>query len=803
MTLPFDQTLGLSHPFSVGKNVHSWISDPRNKTPVPYVDLAERDADPNTNEPENIGKAVQVGTLGSAQVFTLLGVSPRFWSPDIFGSGTDEFLELIDVFESTYTGQGLKGVRVNAGETGLEFSVGQDGDVIGPATSTDNALARFDLATGKLIQDSLAILDDLGALSGLTQVQIDTLTILGSTLIDSTNQITLESPANDTLVMKGPGIAGAPVLFNILSGTSTSGKFGDLGTSGLDLTADFGQIGWKNFADLELAPRRDTPADIALYTPNAGLTSLVDRFRIKTGTGEIQIAGDVLIANLILTGNTLGTTDANGNLLLAPNGAGLVDVTTRRIINVVDPTADQDAATRKFVLDNAGDVFGPGSSTDNAMTIWDGVTGKLLKNSPHTIDPTTGKITFDTNEDVVARFVMNAASGNPSFIDVEDLAAVRTRFGYFGSAFLSNGVSFGQIGTSINGAVVIAARGNFASGGIQMYTPNAALDTLVLRMLIDDITGNVGIPFITAAAQLEVASEIRVSNAGNQSFFASMFNPAGSFAAALISSMGVGAIAFRNNGGIGTGTFATTATDLQINRFQHGGDFLLDGDLDITPDNSLYQEVYPNSDRQVLALSMQDQLDRSSFGNDLLLEGSAIIEENVGRIGKGLSLDGTNATTGRVLTNSSLEFTDDLSVDFWLFPADSGSTFCPVVAKMDSGTGKGWNVTYFSNSVRITFRDDTTLTDLILANGLVPTVTWTYIAVTFDKSTLTLKVYINGILTNTNVVSQGWTDSGDDLMIGTRLNNGNPTNFCNINVSNVRVYNRVLALEEIRIQYLR
>ena len=38
-------------------------------------------------------------------------------------------------------------------------------DVEGPATSTDNALVRFDGTTGKLIQNSNAILTDAGALS--------------------------------------------------------------------------------------------------------------------------------------------------------------------------------------------------------------------------------------------------------------------------------------------------------------------------------------------------------------------------------------------------------------------------------------------------------------------------------------------------------------------------------------------------------------------------------------------------------------------------------------------------------------
>lgn len=42
------------------------------------------------------------------------------------------------------------------------------GDVIGPASATNNALARYDLATGKLIQTSVGILSDAGVLTGLT-----------------------------------------------------------------------------------------------------------------------------------------------------------------------------------------------------------------------------------------------------------------------------------------------------------------------------------------------------------------------------------------------------------------------------------------------------------------------------------------------------------------------------------------------------------------------------------------------------------------------------------------------------------
>jgi hypothetical protein len=45
------------------------------------------------------------------------------------------------------------------------------GDVVGPASATDNAVARFDTATGKLIQNSVTLIDDTGNASGILSQQ--------------------------------------------------------------------------------------------------------------------------------------------------------------------------------------------------------------------------------------------------------------------------------------------------------------------------------------------------------------------------------------------------------------------------------------------------------------------------------------------------------------------------------------------------------------------------------------------------------------------------------------------------------
>lgn len=62
-----------------------------------------------------------------------------------------------------------------------QFFAGADlsaaGDVFGPASSTDNAIARFDGATGKLIQNSVVIVNDSGDMSGVGTLTANTLNL--------------------------------------------------------------------------------------------------------------------------------------------------------------------------------------------------------------------------------------------------------------------------------------------------------------------------------------------------------------------------------------------------------------------------------------------------------------------------------------------------------------------------------------------------------------------------------------------------------------------------------------------------
>jgi hypothetical protein len=66
----------------------------------------------------------------------------------------------------------------NAATTPVQLlGAGVTGDVVGPASATDNAISRFDATTGKLIQNSLVTVSDTGAISAPVDASISGLTV--------------------------------------------------------------------------------------------------------------------------------------------------------------------------------------------------------------------------------------------------------------------------------------------------------------------------------------------------------------------------------------------------------------------------------------------------------------------------------------------------------------------------------------------------------------------------------------------------------------------------------------------------
>lgn len=102
----------------------------------------------------------------------------------------------------------VAGERCVAAWSGADFvkvatSTAGSGDVVGPASSTDNAFARFDSTTGKLLQNSTgATLNDTGAPSFTGAVNVAGTSSSGAAVVlaedtdNGTNTVTLSAASN-------------------------------------------------------------------------------------------------------------------------------------------------------------------------------------------------------------------------------------------------------------------------------------------------------------------------------------------------------------------------------------------------------------------------------------------------------------------------------------------------------------------------------------------------------------------------------------------------------------------------------
>jgi len=138
------------------------------------------------------------GLLGASASLTWDGTTLSSTQVNITGQGT---LRLQDTTGGEYVGlrspsalgasytltfpadDGTSGqALITDGSGVLSWSTAASGDVYGPGSSTDNAVARFDSTTGKLLQNSVVLIGDTGAVTGVTDLSASgSVTLSGGT----------------------------------------------------------------------------------------------------------------------------------------------------------------------------------------------------------------------------------------------------------------------------------------------------------------------------------------------------------------------------------------------------------------------------------------------------------------------------------------------------------------------------------------------------------------------------------------------------------------------------------------------
>jgi hypothetical protein len=290
----------------------------------------------------------------------------------------------------------VAGERCVAAWSGADFvkvatSTALPGDVVGPASSTDNAFARFDSTTGKLLQNSTgATLSDTGAPSFTGAVTVAGTSaagggvVLGEDTDNGTNTVTLRASASiaadfELRLPAADGTAGQFVStdgaggLSFASGFSSSAENTFTGTQSFTGTSAKLAIVLNDAAEVATVSATAATGTIAydittqsvlFYTSNASANWTVN-FRASSGTSlntALSTGQSVTAAFLVTQGSTAyfnsavqvdGTTSGvttrwQGGLAPTSGNASGIDVYAYTIIKTGSATFTVLAAQTQF-----------------------------------------------------------------------------------------------------------------------------------------------------------------------------------------------------------------------------------------------------------------------------------------------------------------------------------------------------------------------------------------------------------------------------------------------------------------------
>jgi hypothetical protein len=307
-------------------------------------------------------------------------------------------------------------------------STAASGDVVGPASATDNALARFDTTTGELIQNSVAILDDSGNLTGIANLTVNDNTILGSSNSDT---VTVTARVNSDI---------DPSTDNTYDLGRNSHAWRNLYLTG---TANIAALSASGAVTLS----GGTANGVAYLNGSKVLTtgSALTFDGTNLGIGTSSPKSDVGLSLHLFNSASTGTVASNAYLLVesstrnavielsgsatSTNGLNFSDTPGTALAGIASTTADQNllfrtgGTTERMRIDSSGNVgigtSSPGDKLDVAgsgrFTVDVGGTStplKLINNS--TTGTVVAKLAFENGGSVKAS--INAAVYNNDFL---------------------------------------------------------------------------------------------------------------------------------------------------------------------------------------------------------------------------------------------------------------------------------------------------------------------------------------------------------------------------------------------------
>ena len=268
---------------------------------------------------------------------------------------------------------GVDTLWLNSGDGGklyrgaVSLEAGGSGDVVGPASSTNDGIARFDLATGKLLQNSTSTLTDAGVmdLKG-SQIEFDGIKFIHRDgALNSRNT----SVGENSLVSLTTGTyntaCGSETLFDNSTGSENS-AFGRLSLRQIETGSDntaLGHAALQNLitGDHNLAVGHQCAQGLSSGSNNV----IVGRVSVGGSVSDSVWLGDQNVHTSCRIGGIRGVTPVLGPQMVTIGTDGEMG--------------------SQVIPSGTGDVVGPASSTDNGIARFDLATGKLLQDSTSTL----------------------------------------------------------------------------------------------------------------------------------------------------------------------------------------------------------------------------------------------------------------------------------------------------------------------------------------------------------------------------------------------------------------------------------
>lgn len=253
---------------------------------------------------------------------------------------TDSTTSLLEYIQDATGGQLVEGEAI---DIVYNDSTGQTTISAEVATSTNLGVATFNTADFVVTAGDVTLKtttnSNVGSFGSATQVPVIT--------VNNKGLVTAVSTAAISTSFTIAGDTGSQTFNN--GSTLTF-----VGTDPIDtvITANTVTISAK---DASTTVKGVASFDTNHFTVSSGAVSAksatIGSSTITLGSTTNSLAGlqSLAVDNITIDDNTISSTNANGNIVLDPNGTGVIDASSHRITNVANPTQAQDAATKAYV----------------------------------------------------------------------------------------------------------------------------------------------------------------------------------------------------------------------------------------------------------------------------------------------------------------------------------------------------------------------------------------------------------------------------------------------------------------------